>query len=391
MRLQLAFALLVLGFSTARADDVTFRGNYWRDRNTRVLQPEVDFSKELPSGTLLGAHYLLDAITSASVAAGAISDQPFTEVRHEGGFRIGQRIKERALLFASYSYSSESDYRAHTTSVGAAVDLFQRNTTLTGTIAWGHNDVLARISPTSAIRIGGLDTVSLLLGVSQVLSKTALVTLGYELNVLGVGLSKEHPEQNGYQGNPYRPVSVQNSPVRESVPFERYRQSFTVGLHLIFPIRSTFTPFLAFRPSYRYYTDDWGVSSHTPELRLIVPTGPVEWRIGGRLYTQTAASFWNDRGDDVPFYPNGGKACSTCWGGSTKGQTYYTSDPKLSEFNTYYVDVRLFFRLGFLHKLGRFISNGTVELMYGRLFTERAVYRTFGDASVGGLEFRFPL
>ena len=68
--------------------EVSFRGNYWRDRNTRVLNPSVDVRQDLPSGVSLQGHYLLDAITSASVASGAAADMPFTEMRHEAGVNV---------------------------------------------------------------------------------------------------------------------------------------------------------------------------------------------------------------------------------------------------------------------------------------------------------------
>src|SRR5207253_10248862 len=108
LRLQLSFvtrvrfaivvavaALVVAGSALpARADmnTLVLRGNYYRDRNTRVVQPALEIQKELASGTQLGAHYLLDALTSASVAAGLVRAQPFTELRNEPGFLVVRRI-----------------------------------------------------------------------------------------------------------------------------------------------------------------------------------------------------------------------------------------------------------------------------------------------------------
>jgi len=49
----------------ARADnEVTIRGAYYREPSTRVIQPVVEISKDLPGGFDVRAHYLVDTITS---------------------------------------------------------------------------------------------------------------------------------------------------------------------------------------------------------------------------------------------------------------------------------------------------------------------------------------
>src|SRR5262249_32702025 len=137
---------------------ITLRGNYYRDRNTRVVQPAIDIRKQLPTGTQISAHYLLDAITSASVAAGVLRDQPFTELRNEAGVTIGQ-VLGPALIQGSYSYSSESDYWSHFAALGMLLSLFQNNTQLSATIAYGNDRVAQRMGPTAYNLVGGLQTV----------------------------------------------------------------------------------------------------------------------------------------------------------------------------------------------------------------------------------------
>ncbi len=88
------------------------RGAYYREASTRVIQPVVEISKDLPSGFDVTAHYLLDAITSASVAAGTASDTIFTELRNEVGLAVG-RSWDRWRASLGYLYSAESDYWSH--------------------------------------------------------------------------------------------------------------------------------------------------------------------------------------------------------------------------------------------------------------------------------------
>jgi hypothetical protein len=370
----------------ARADEIVFRGNYWRDRNTRVLQPQAEITQELKSGTLIGAHYLLDAITSASQSAGALRDEPFTELRHEFGVRLGQRIGP-ALLGASYSYSSESDYWAHMASLSAAVDLFQKNTTLALSLAYNHDTVGRRMGPTSYGVLGSLDALHVILGWSQVLTKNMLLNFNYDLSIVGFG-----DKDNGYQANAYRMVNLGGSPAPDTLPFQRIRHALSAGIHFAIPLDNSVVPYLAFRPSYRFYVDDWSVIAHTPELRTFLPLGPTELRLTGRFYRQGQASFWNDLGDGVPFYPsNVGKECSACTSDTVRAGKYYTADPKLSTFDVYFVEVRLLVKLQFLRPLSKKLSFGFVEGSYGYYINERWAHTTFGNAHVAGLTFTFPL
>src|SRR5262245_26894937 len=97
----------------AWADDyVSVRGAYYREASTRVIQPMVEVVRESPSGLDVGAHFLIDAITSASAAAGTTIDNVFTEIRDEVGLRVRKRWA-RSDATLSYKYSSESDYWAH--------------------------------------------------------------------------------------------------------------------------------------------------------------------------------------------------------------------------------------------------------------------------------------
>src|SRR5205807_6458581 len=98
--------------------------------------------------------------------------------------------------------------------------------------------------------------------------------------------------ETGYQANPYRSVLLGGAPNRELEPLQRIRQTLAASLHFILPTGVKWIPYLALRPSYRFYWDDWGVLAHSPELRTYVPFGPFELRVTGRYYTQSAASFW---------------------------------------------------------------------------------------------------
>ncbi len=404
MRRCLAAAILVIACGAARADEVVLRGNYWRDRNTRVIQPEVDIGKELRTGTTVGAHYLLDAITSASVAAGVVRDQPFTELRNEVGFRLGQRLGPTQHTVA-YSYSSESDYWAHTLSIASSFDLFDKSSTLGLVTTYGSDETALRQSPTVYVRLGGLQRFGFIASWTQVLAPTALLVLAYDLEVAGFGAEKgkitgSPTADTGFQANAYRAVVLGGSPAREAVPFQRVRQSASAALHWLFPTGGRLVPYVAFRPSYRFYADDWSVRAHTVELRTFLPVGPVELRLTGRYYGQGAASFFREEGGRPSYTGDAarGLPCTGCYADASHGpdQLFFTADPKLSAFSSFFVELQVQLKLRWLqrlssHPIPRWLSGGRVEVSYGHYFNDRLAETTFGGAEVAGLTIAFPL
>ncbi len=390
----LAFSIVALSSAaSAHADNIIFGGNYWRDRNTRVVQPEVELSKELPSGTIINAHYLLDTITSASVAAGAIRDQPFTELRNEVGAHLGQRIRN-ATIGAGYSFSRESDYTSHIVDVTASVDLFQKNTTLSIAGVYGWNSVEARMGPAIFTHVGGLQTVTVNAGWTQLFTRALFGDLTYSIGVLGFGSI-----DNGFQSNPYRTAVVEGQAERESTPFQRIRQEVGADLRWYIPTRSSLTPYIVLRPGFRFYWDDWGLRSETPELRVHVPVGPAEFRLTGRYYHQNNATF-ADEVDGKPGYATvTGLPCTSCTMQKTRNGApvlYYTSDPKLYSFNSVFLELRVSFKFLFLARYKRFplhdyLSQLIFDLSYGHYFTTGYAQSSYGDANLAGLGLTLPL
>ena len=76
-----------------RAEDrISVRGAYFREASNRVVQPMMEVTKDLPGGYDIGGHFLVDAISSASIAQGALVDEVFTETRYEGSLSVGRTL-----------------------------------------------------------------------------------------------------------------------------------------------------------------------------------------------------------------------------------------------------------------------------------------------------------
>jgi hypothetical protein len=364
--------LAVAGGGVARAEDhVTVRGIYFREASTRVVQPVADLSKDLPTGGDVFAHYLLDAITSASAAAGPVGDNIFTEYRNEAGLGYGHTFLSRYRVAAAYKYSAESDYWSHTGILSGSARLWQDTATLAASFGVGRDQVgrrgqaapvdpMGRCLPSPTVTCP-LNTVFGSVAYSQILSPTVLVQVGYEMAWL-----------SGYLASPYR---------METVPDLRVRNSVSARVAKYFPDVRT-----GLQLHYRYYwdaypgtapdgmDDPWGLSTHTVEVRLYQRIGrDLELRLAARHYPQGPVNFWCDLGVNP--------SCNI-------NQLYMGNSPQLGHVTTNYFEGKIYWDATALREvpfLGWF-STGTFELSYGRLLQDT----TYGNAHVLHTGYHFP-
>jgi uncharacterized protein DUF3570 len=310
VRLQLAARGLLAGAAIAaallaaplpaRADgSLSMRFGYYKERSTRVEQPIIDAQFEVGERDTVDAHFLVDAITSASAASGALGE-PFTEYRKEGGVGYLHAFDD-ARLGASLRYSNEPDYRSTFGSVRGEIDLQQKNTTLGVMLGGGYDDLDNSGSSEMTPRIEGTLTTGMIsLSASQLLDRNVVASATYDLVYLSGDLE-----------NLYRYVAIgENSAPLEMVPDSRVRHAIAGSVRGFLPV--TRTTLIA---QCRFYADDWGLRAQTPELRIAqdVIRG-MTVRLQLRYHAQSGADFYRDRYDLQP--------------------DYFTSDVKLSPFET---------------------------------------------------------
>jgi len=347
------------GVAPARADNyVTVRGAYYRETSTRVVQPVVEVAGDLPGGFDLTAQYLLDAITSASVAAGTSADSIFTELRNEVGLRGGW-TGERGRITLGYRYSAESDYWSHGLAASGSLRLWGDSATLAGTLGVSFDGAWPR---TRTPDCPGADQQmcrlrSYFTGVSytQVWSPTLVSQLTVEGSYL-----------DGYQASLYRAVPNLGP---EVLPLTRLRGVLTPRVAYYLPRTST-----GFQLHYRYYRDDWGVSAHMVEGRVYQNlTRDLEVRASYRYYSQLPADFWCDWMRDPGCY---------------QGAVVYTADPKLQAVATQMPELKLVWdavQLRSVPFLGWF-AEGSFEISYARLIQNTV----FGNAHLLQMGYTLP-
>jgi Protein of unknown function (DUF3570) len=350
---------LLLCSSVARADEASGtwtgnlegRGNYFYERSTRVIVPNVAIEAEAPNGMRIGVDYLVDVISSASIAqTGGGDDAVFTELRHGVGLKLGKAfdVSDASLDVTVHGrYSAEDDYDSRVYGLATSLTWNDKSTTASLGVTRVDDTVLSNID---ADFEGDLSGVVTSLGLSQVISPVVTASVSYQLGVL-----------QGFLGNPYRNALIGPLPYPEAPPSDRIRHN--VEGQLSWRIVESGT---TLGLSYRTYADSWDVAALTPEARVYQSLGEdFVVRARYRFYAQTRAYFFRDA------YPRG-------YIGPI------TSDPKMSEFESHQVGLKLAYRLSFLDDtfLG-FAKDAWIDLSVDRQFCTS----TFGNnvmASAGG-------
>ena len=365
----IAFVSLLLPESALAQDwsgSVEARGNYYWETSTRVIAPEVNVQAESPGGVRVRAHYLVDAITSASVAAGARTDNRFTEIRHDVGVGTGYEFTVGGApldLSINARFSREPDYTSLGGNAAAVLSLNERSTILSFSVAYTHDIVGKLLRGLNRVgtdgrdlsdrgTVGTLDGLVLSTGWTQVLSPNLTLGVGYDLGLVF-----------GFLQNPYRQAVV--SGVLQDERHPDTRQRHTAHARLAYYLEQTKTSFQAL---YRTYLDSWDVGAVGPEARVYQEFGDTALvRLRYRYYRQTRSFFQADS--------------------YVLADEYWTADPKMTDFDSHLVGGLAVLHLGFLeHTALDFAWQATLE------FGVEYIWRTnaFGNGIIGQVAFRLP-
>lgn len=360
----------------------TVRGNYYRERSTRVMQPMAQVTVDAPDERLtIGATYLLDAISSASIASGTQAatggDAVFTELRHEVMATAASRLGEWTLG-GFFRYSTETDYLSRAGGLALARDFLERNINLGLSYSFA-GDRWYRIQNNTGARApwcgGDVDINECRTGAHgansnflQVHNVAGTYTHTLHKTVLAQ-FSMGYSHLRGPQDNPYREGFLGG--IEETHPHVRNRVVLTPGVRWMIPrARTTFEPF------YSLYVDDWGQRAHTPEIRVHVrPVRYLRLRARYSYYKQSAAFFFRADGQ----YVDGAGRCSRA-----AVLNCATADVKATPWDAHTPGIQLtweFDGLAARHRSLRWLEGGFVELTYNHLFQDNR----FGNARIGSL------
>ena len=239
-----------------------------------VNGPAVLFRKGVRNDFSLAASYLRDEISGASPDVLATAS-PYSEERDEYGFGLDY-LYGNSIMSLNYLASSESDYDAQLFSLGVSQEVFGGMTTFK--MGFGRGDDTVSSNDDVSFE-ESIDRFNYTLGISQVLSRSLLMNVGYE------AITDE-----GYLGSPYRDVRVLGLFAGEEI-YPQTRTSNAVSLRAL----KSWTPSASTLFGYHYFWDSWDIQAHSWEAGY---TNQLQngWLVDlyYRFYTQERASFYSD-------------------------------------------------------------------------------------------------
>lgn len=279
-------ALLVLiaspwvSAATLPEDNVDLLYHRYEGGGMVIDGPSVLVRKNVGPQVSVTGQYYVDSVSAASVDVLATASE-YTEERTELTAGVDY-LYERAILSLGYTNSSENDYEANTVYFSVSQEFFGGMSTVTLGYANGWDQVGKRDNESFQEEA---DRRNYQLGLSQVITTNSLLGLDFEVVT-----------DEGFLENPYRQNRFIDPNDADNFQYqpERYpetRTSYSIATRALY-----YLPYRAsIRAEYRYFSDTWGIDSHTYELAYVHALNP-RWSLEGtaRFYDQTQASFYSD-------------------------------------------------------------------------------------------------
>ncbi len=277
------------------------------DKDRVNIQIVLDtMSGSTPSGAVKGSGGG-STVTGASGGGGiGVSDpnakalSKFDDTRISNSLTWTHTYKDNWSVDYNGAVSVENDYRSFSAAATINKETAKKDYRFTLGIAGVHDEIfrvgagstpvpLTQIADNGFATEGERETIDLIAGVTHVINRRTIAQVNFSFG-----------SSSGYHTDPYKVFSVvdratnipiANSSYYEKRPGDRQRISLTFKInHHLYPSDDTL------HASYRYYTDDWGIDSHTFDVDYrfnFDDTKYLEPRL--RLYTQTKADFYQNQ------------------------------------------------------------------------------------------------
>jgi hypothetical protein len=251
--------------------------HYYDGGGTQVDGPALLVRKNFAEKASLYAGYYADVISGASIDV-VTTASPYKETRTE--YTLGaDYLYRNTTMGLSVTTSDERDYQASSVGLSVAHEIFDDLTTINLGYSVGHDTV----GKTDTAFSEPLNRHQYQLGVSQVFTKTFVMSLNYEAIL-----------EDGFLNSPYRAARLQGLLVPEAYP--RTRDSYAIAVRGIKGlIDEDGRVYSSIRVGYRSFWDTWDIKADTIEFAYV--TRPIaRWTFEPRYryYKQSAASFYSD-------------------------------------------------------------------------------------------------
>jgi hypothetical protein len=365
-------AALFICAAGSRADQIEYSAYYFGDnKDNSVATTSFSLAKTLWQRTMILLDVELDQTTVPPLVDGVTgASRPNrhskSEFRKNRGQIIGgvdQGLGDNTRIVASYYFSQEPDYQSQSFIGGVTQDFFQKNFTLSLRAQYTLDSV-GEILADGSIPSKFKETHQISLIATQLLSPTSILRVGADV-----------VRNHGFLSDPYSKVyrTISTAPLIidtaiERHPDMRYRQAAWAELSQY--VRGLEASLIF---NYRYYWDDWGITSHTGSFKLNKYI-TQDWIFSPeyRYYEQTAADFG--------LY------------GKNNPSAYDAQDYKLQMFSSNNVGagVTCFLRtFSRKHPTWDFLNNSSISVMYFRYFNDTAPDSFSANLLEARLKFTF--
>ena len=356
MQMMLKYLLIALAFVSAPVkllaeaikDKIEVSYSYYSDNvGVEVLSPFISLQKRLNENWGMNASFQADAISAASMRRGSgnVVDGVIVDAVSGASGRMGFDD----LRFAptvSFMYE-EGDF---TWTTGMYYSNEVDYDTLAGftEISSGFNDANTVLSLGGSYETAEWDPIiNRTLRTNTKIQRqlnAAIMQLINESSYLQLRFS--YIAQNGFLSSPYHYLIEPGF-----AQFDRYpetRNSTAVALQYVTAMGES----AAMHVNYRYYNDDWGITSDTIEGQLFYDVQEnLTFGVRGRYYSQEAADFVKPLGT------------------YNVNDDYIVSDYKFSAYDTVTVGVSMHYKPGYFED-----ENVQIQLSYDRFSTDNNAY-----------------
>jgi len=351
LRVSIAAATIIISMTLEAEDYVSVQYLQYDEtlNRTSVSAPSLMINKDFGIDYTLNANIVLDSVSGASEtyydgesldsvsgasetsndgASGASAflrgkglnakdveygNIKYSDKRAAGGLSFTKRFANRDELIVGANYSTESDFYSKEVSAEYMHWLrSSKNSSLSFGLSYQKNEILVSCKENSAC-----DAQS---GASEKMKADVLnVQASYFQNIDTKSYAKVslfYIADSGYLSNPYLNVIRNYKRGATADVLAEVRPDARVAYGTMFKYAYALRNDLSLHLSYRYYSDDWEIASHTVDSDLYYELGD-EWifKLGLRYYTQSGASFYNGT---IDYFTD---------------ETYASSDQRLSKFD----------------------------------------------------------
>jgi len=361
---SLIWAALLTALYPVCADELEYTAYRFGDNlDNEVVTTSFNLAKSLWSKAVMLLDIEMDQLTVPPIPDGVSgasrparhNSESFVKNRGQIIVGLAQGFGQNTIVTGSYYHSREIDYLSHSFTGAIKQEFLQKNLTveLQGQYTL---DSVGEILAAGGVLNRLKETHQINLSATQLLSKTTVLRLGTDIM-----------RNQGYLSDPYRLVSrrVGQDTVQmaERHPEERWRQAAWGEVSQFFDrIHGSLVA------NYRYYWDDWGLESHTAQIKFNKYLGDnFIFSPEYRYYTQGDADF----------------------GDYAAGGTYFTGDYKLQAFESNNIGTGLTWLLRGIAEDKpdfEFLSGASVAILYFRYWNS-----LYFDADVfeGRIKFEF--